>query len=127
MSLSYPVALPDPVTEPPVAEGDAAGGEEEEEDVHDEGQRPSGSLDVSSVHGPGHGPAPLFLRLHELICEGHIRQQKERRTTKSDSFNQRVPKQVTWWLAYDQPRSKKTGGVPEVLILSITVLGCLYG
>ncbi len=78
---SYPVALPDPVTEPPVAERDAAGGEEEEEDVHDEGQRSSGSLDVSSVHGPGHGPAPLFLRLHELICV-YIRQQKERRTTE---------------------------------------------
>lgn len=34
---AYPAALSDPLTEPPVAEGDAACGEEEEEDVYDEG------------------------------------------------------------------------------------------
>lgn len=77
MRLVYPAALPDPVTQPPVAEGDTACGEEEEEDVHNEGQRASGSLDVSSIHWPGHGPGPLFLRLHELLCEVHIKQQKE--------------------------------------------------
>lgn len=78
VKLVYPAALPDPVTQPPVAEGDTACSEEEEEDVYNEGQRPSGSLDVSSIHGPGHGPGPLFLRLHERFCEVHIKQQKER-------------------------------------------------
>lgn len=63
---AYPAALFDPVTEPPVAEGDAACGEEEEEDVYDEGQKPSSSLDVRGIHIPGHGPGPLFLCLHEL-------------------------------------------------------------
>lgn len=45
-------ALLDPVAEPPVTEGDAARGGQEEEGVDDEDQRASRRPDVGAVHGP---------------------------------------------------------------------------
>lgn len=68
LSLTHPTALLDPVAEPPVAEGYAACGEEEKQDIDNEGQGPSGSLDVSGVDGPGDCPMALLLSLHELVC-----------------------------------------------------------
>lgn len=68
LRLAHPTALLDPVAEPPVTEGYAACGEEEEQDINKEGQGSSGSLDVSSVDGPGNRPMALLLSLHEPLC-----------------------------------------------------------
>lgn len=68
LRFTHPTALLDPVAEPPVTEGYAACGEEKEQDVDNEGQGSSSSLDVSSVDGPCDRSMALFLSLHELVC-----------------------------------------------------------
>lgn len=62
-------ALLDPVAEPPIAEGDAARGGQEEEGVDNEDQRASCRPDVGAVHGPADFPRALLLWFHQRLCE----------------------------------------------------------
>lgn len=68
LRLTHPTALLDPVAEPPVTEAYAACGEEKQQDVYNESQWSSSSLDVSSVDGPRDRSMALFLSLHQLVC-----------------------------------------------------------
>lgn len=64
---THPAALPDPVAQPPVTEGNAARGGEEEEDGDDEDEWTPSCFDVGAVHGPGDGTGALLLRFNQFL------------------------------------------------------------
>lgn len=64
---THPAALSDPVAQPPVAEGYAACGGEEEEGVDEEDYWTSRCFDVGTIHRPGDCTRALLLSFHQLF------------------------------------------------------------
>lgn len=64
---THPTSLSNPVAQPPVTEGYAACGEEEEQDVDDEDYWTSCCFDVGSIHRPVDCAGALLFSCHQLF------------------------------------------------------------